>query len=134
MAWMAEITSDQAVELRGLQWTGGNYYNPIQIGSAWYISEVEVIESMSDELRWVRRLPLKNIEVSELQFSPEGAYYRRSLEIDADGNYTIESNLNPVLQDGTILTKDNHDQYDGEEGWQWYAAGEMVDLKVTPTR
>ncbi len=67
MAWMAEITADQAVELRGLQWTGGNYYNPIQIGSAWYISEVEVIESMSDELRWVRRLPLRNVEVRELE-------------------------------------------------------------------
>lgn len=67
MAWMAEITADQAAELRGLQWTDGNYYNPIEIDGAWYISEVEVIESMSDELRWVRRLPLKNVEVRELE-------------------------------------------------------------------
>ena len=48
--------------------------------------------------------------------------------------YNIESNQNPVLSDGTILTKENHEQYDGAEGWQWYAAREMVDLKVTPTR
>lgn len=67
MAWMAEITADQAGELRSLQWTDGNYYNPIQIDGAWYISEVEVIESMSDELRWVRRLPLKNVEMRELE-------------------------------------------------------------------
>lgn len=67
MAWMAEITAEQSVELRGLQWTDGNYYNPIEIDGAWYISEVEVIESMSDELRWVRRLPLKNVEVRELE-------------------------------------------------------------------
>jgi len=52
----------------------------------------------------------------ELELPSEGAYYRRSLEVDTDGNYTIESNLNPVLQDGTILTKDNHEQYDGAEG------------------
>ena len=67
MAWMAEITADQAVELRSLQWTDGNYYNPIQIDGAWYISEVEVIESMSEDLRWVRRLPLKNVEMRELE-------------------------------------------------------------------
>jgi len=67
MAWMAEITADQAIELRGLQWTDGNYYNPIQIDGALYISEVEVLESMSDELRWVRRLPLRNVEVRELE-------------------------------------------------------------------
>ena len=67
MAWMAEITADQAVELRGLQWANGNYYNPIQIDGVWYISEVEVLESMSEDLRWVRRLPLKNIEVRELE-------------------------------------------------------------------
>ena len=47
MAWMAEITAEQSVELRGLQWTDGNYYNPIEIDGAWYISEVEVIESIT---------------------------------------------------------------------------------------
>ena len=67
MAWMAEIREEQAVELRSLQWTDGNYYNPIQVEGVWYISEVEVLESMSEDLRWVRRLPLKNVEMRELE-------------------------------------------------------------------
>lgn len=67
MSWMAEITEEQANELRTLQWTDGNYFGPREIGGKWYISEEEVIGSMSEDLRWVRRLPLRNVEVRELE-------------------------------------------------------------------
>jgi hypothetical protein len=63
MKWMAEITEEQASELRSMQWTDGNYFGPRQIKGKWYISEEEVIGCIDPELRWVRRLPI--IEVGD---------------------------------------------------------------------
>jgi hypothetical protein len=62
MKWMAEITENQASELRSMQWTYGNYFGPRLINGKWYISEEEVIGCADPELRWVRRLPIIELE------------------------------------------------------------------------
>lgn len=61
-----------------------------------------------------------------------GSYYRRTDKVDENGNYYLEHAEEVTLSDGTVIAASDHIQYDGVEGWHWYADGD--DIKIaTPT-
>lgn len=61
-----------------------------------------------------------------------GAYYRRTGELDENGNYYLEYTRSVTLSDGTVIDHTNKSTYDGTEGWHWYSDGEVVKI-ATPT-
>jgi hypothetical protein len=63
MIWVAEITSEQAEYLRNEEYTNSSFFNPFEVEGIWYISEEEVLGCDNPILLWVRRLPLKEIEI-----------------------------------------------------------------------
>lgn len=61
-----------------------------------------------------------------------GAYYRRTGELDENGNYYLEHSEEVVLSDGTVINASNKELYDGSEGWHWYDDGDVVGI-ATPS-
>jgi len=62
-AYLAQLTEDQALSLHGIDCIEGVTFNPVLINGKHYISEEEVIECTSPELRWVRRLAITEVEL-----------------------------------------------------------------------
>jgi hypothetical protein len=65
---LAEITLEQAFNLKGLQYTDGKYFNPIKNEGKWYISGVEVNECKSIE--WVKKLTITDVELTVKEEQP----------------------------------------------------------------
>ena len=63
MIYVAEITQEQAEQLRGERYNDSSYFNPFEVNGKWYISELEVLNCTT--LLWVRRLPLVQIEIPD---------------------------------------------------------------------
>lgn len=61
-----------------------------------------------------------------------GCYYRRTGEIDENGNYYLEHAESVTLSDGVVMDSSNKDVYDGTDGWHWYDDGDVVSI-ATPT-
>lgn len=62
-----------------------------------------------------------------------GAFYRRTDQLDENGNYYLEYADQVILNNGILMTKDNYTQYDGSEGWHWYEDGETVSIATPST-
>lgn len=63
IVFAAEITSEQATELTGVEYTQDSLFKPFEHNGKWYISEVEVLDCSF--IRWVRRLPLIEININQ---------------------------------------------------------------------
>lgn len=61
MERLAEITLEQAFELKGELFDSSRYFNPIKINGRWYISEVEVIQCTTKA--WVNELEIIEVQV-----------------------------------------------------------------------
>lgn len=57
---VAEITLEQAFELKGHKYSELHFFNPLKINGKWYISEIEVNECQNFE--WVKKLEIIEIE------------------------------------------------------------------------
>ena len=51
MIYVAEITQEQAEQLRGERYNDSSYFNPFEVNGKWYISELEVLNCTTDTPR-----------------------------------------------------------------------------------
>tara|TARA_R110000822_G_scaffold158970_1_gene298478 strand:- start:3453 stop:3665 length:213 start_codon:yes stop_codon:yes gene_type:complete len=58
----AILTEEQAKELTGLEYSDGCMFNPVQDSDgSWFITEDEIFGCANEDLRWVRRLNITEI-------------------------------------------------------------------------
>jgi hypothetical protein len=56
---VAQLTPEQADELKGKEFVQDNYFNPIQdVNDNWIISVEEIDQCVNPEFMWVKELPL----------------------------------------------------------------------------
>ena len=94
---------------------------PIEVNSTWYLNVGDGDGLTQEEIdRCVYELP-------------NGAFYRRTDQLDENGNYYLEVSDSITLTDGTIVDSSNYQLGDGIDGWHWYADGETVTIASPST-